>query len=180
MNPAPPPSFEQVYDEYFGFVWRNVANRGVPHAMMDDVVQEVFMVVHRKLPEFEGRSSLRTWLSAVVRRVVRDQLRKKSYQPAGEPLDDAREPVSLGESPAEALDHKTAVKLLDGLLEGMPESQREVFILYEIEQMTGSEVADALEVNENTVRTRLRAARRAFAAGVARFRAGQLWGGGRG
>ena len=54
-------TFRQVYDTYFAFVWRAAANRGVPAAAMDDVVQEVFLVVHRKLPEFEGRSTLRTW-----------------------------------------------------------------------------------------------------------------------
>ena len=172
------PSFEEVYESYFGFVWRNVANRGVPPSLMDDVVQEVFMVVHRKLPEFEGRSSLRTWLSAIVRGVVRDQLRKRGHRPAGEPMDDMD--LAGGVGPAEALEQKAAAELFDELVAGMSEAQREVFLLVEVEQMTGAEVAEALELNENTVRTRLRAARRLFAAGVARKRASERWGSPRG
>jgi RNA polymerase sigma-70 factor (ECF subfamily) len=166
---APPPSFEEVYETYFAFVWRNVLNRGVPTSAVDDVVQEVFMVVHRKLPGFEGRSSLRTWLAGVVRRVVMDHVRKRGNAPAGdEPL--VVESVSPGRGPGEELDAKAAMRALDDLLASMPETQREVFILHEIEEMTGREIADAVGANENTVHTRLRAARRIFREGLARLR----------
>jgi RNA polymerase sigma-70 factor (ECF subfamily) len=164
-----PPSFDDVYETYFGFVWRNVLNRGVPAAAVDDVVQEVFMVVHRKLAGFEGRSSLRTWLAGVVRRVVIDHVRKRGNAPAGdEPL--AADSVSLARGPSEELDAKAAARVLDELLARMPEAQREVFILHEIEEMTGREIADAVGANENTVHTRLRAARRIFEEGIARLR----------
>jgi RNA polymerase sigma-70 factor (ECF subfamily) len=166
---AAPPSFDDVYETYFGFVWRNVLNRGVPAAAVDDVVQEVFMVVHRKLAGFEGRSSLRTWLAGVVRRVVIDHVRKRGNAPAGdEPL--AADSVSLARGPSEELDAKAAARVLDELLARMPEAQREVFILHEIEEMTGREIADAVGANENTVHTRLRAARRIFEEGIARLR----------
>src|SRR5690349_5822056 len=69
--------FREVYDSHFAFVWRAVANRGVPPSALDDVVQEVFLVVHRKLDEFEGRSSVRTWLAGIVRRVVADHAKKR-------------------------------------------------------------------------------------------------------
>jgi hypothetical protein len=96
---APVPTFRELYDQYFAFVWRCVANRGVHAAALDDVVQEVFIVVHRKLPEFEGRSSLRTWLAGIVRRVVSDYLHKRGNQAAGDiPL--TREPATSA-SPAE-------------------------------------------------------------------------------
>jgi hypothetical protein len=65
-------TFREVYDRYFAFVWRCVANRGVRRSALDDVVQEVFIVVHRKLPEFQGRSSTRTWVAGIVRWVVTD------------------------------------------------------------------------------------------------------------
>jgi RNA polymerase sigma-70 factor (ECF subfamily) len=166
--PVSAPGFEEVYETYFGFVWRNVLNRGVPTSGVDDVVQEVFLVVHRKLPEFEGRSSLRTWLAAIVRRVVSDHVRKRGNAPAGEALVD--EGVSPQGGPAEAFEKKVAVLTLDRLLARMPEEQREVFILHEIEEMTGREIAEATSTNENTVHTRLRAARRIFQDGLASLR----------
>jgi RNA polymerase sigma-70 factor (ECF subfamily) len=168
--PLPTPSFDDVYDTHFTFVWRNVLNRGVPSSSVDDVVQEVFVVVHRKLAGFEGRSSMRTWLAGIVRRVVADHVRKRGNAPAGdEPL--ATDSPSEARGPAEELDAKAAARVLDQLLAQMPEAQREVFILHEVEQMTGREIAEAVGANENTVHTRLRAARRIFEEGLARLRA---------
>jgi RNA polymerase sigma-70 factor (ECF subfamily) len=167
--PLPPPRFDEVYDAHFAFVWRNVLNRGVPSSAVDDVVQEVFVVVHRKLPGFEGRSSLRTWLAGIVRRVVADHVRKRGNAPVGdEPLEN--DSPSEARGPAEELDAKAAARVLDQLLAQMPEAQREVFILHEIEQMTGREIAESVGANENTVHTRLRAARRIFEEGLARLR----------
>jgi RNA polymerase sigma-70 factor (ECF subfamily) len=161
-------SFREVYDDHFGFVWRSAANRGVPRAALDDVVQEVFIVIHRKLPEFEGRSSLRTWIAAIVRRVIADYVKKRGNQPAGDERLE-REPASeLALS--EQVERKAAAQLLDALLAKMTEEQREVFLLHEIEQMSGTEIADLTGANENTVWTRLRAARRIFQEGVARQR----------
>jgi RNA polymerase sigma-70 factor (ECF subfamily) len=166
---APPPAFDQVYDEHFAFVWRNVLNRGVPPSAVDDVVQEVFVVVHRKLGGFEGRSSMRTWLAGIVRRVVADHVRKRGNAPVGdEPLE--LDSPSDARGPAEELDAKAAARVLDELLARMPEAQREVFILHEIEEMTGREIAEAVGANENTVHTRLRAARRIFEEGLERLR----------
>ncbi len=164
---AKPPEFARVYDEYFGFVWRNVLNRGIPHSSVDDVVQEVFIVVHRKLPAFEGRSSLRTWLAGIARRVVSDHVRKRGNAPAGDPLE--VDVASVLADPAEALDNKVAARLVDGLLALMTDDQREVFMLHELEEMTGREIAETTGTNENTVHTRLRAARKIFQEGLSRL-----------
>src|SRR6185436_19202677 len=67
--------FEEVYEQNVTFVWRSARRLGVADAAIDDVVQEIFVVVHRRLREFEGRSSLKTWLFAIVLRVVRDHRR---------------------------------------------------------------------------------------------------------
>jgi RNA polymerase sigma-70 factor, ECF subfamily len=165
----PAPTFDEVYDAHFAFVWRNVLNRGIPSAAVDDVVQEVFVVVHRKLPGFEGRSSMRTWLAGIVRRVIADHVRKRGNAPVGDESLESESP-SEARGPAEELDAKTAARVLDELLARMPEAQREVFILHEIEQMTGREIAESVGANENTVHTRLRAARRIFEEGLARLR----------
>jgi RNA polymerase sigma-70 factor (ECF subfamily) len=161
--------FREVYDRYFAFVWRSAANRGVRQAALDDVVQEVFIVVHRKLPEFQGRSSLRTWIASVVRWVVTDYTRKRGNQPAGDQLPEHT--ASSGAMPLEELERKAAVQLLDALLSKMSEEQREVFVLHELEHMSGIEIAEITGTNENTVWSRLRAARKIFQEGVAREKA---------
>lgn len=163
-------TFRQVYDTYFGFVWRAVANRGVPAAAMDDVVQEVFLVVHRKLPEFEGRSTVRTWLSGVVRRVVADHVKKRGNRAAGdEHLEDHL--LKSDEDPAAELERRAAAELVDQLLEKMSAVQREVFVLYELEELTTREIAELTRANENTVQTRLKAARKIFQRALERHRA---------
>jgi RNA polymerase sigma-70 factor, ECF subfamily len=167
-----PPSFRAIYDEHFAFVWRLAANRGIPARALEDVAQEVFIVVHRKLPEFEGRSSLRTWIAAIVRRVVADYVKKRGNRAAGDESLTA-EPLA-GVSPAEQaeqLERKLALELLDSLLAKMTSDQREVFVLHELEHMSGAEIAALTASNENTVWTRLRAARRIFQEGVARQQA---------
>jgi RNA polymerase sigma-70 factor, ECF subfamily len=164
----PPPSFQEVYASYFGFVWRTAANRGIPRAALDDVTQEVFIVIDRKLHEFEGRASLRTWIAAIVRRVVADYIKKRGNRPAADETLE-REPAS--EADPERLEQNAALELLDGLLAKMSDEQREVFVLHEIEELSGAEIAEVTGVNENTVWTRLRAARRIFQEGVTRQRA---------
>jgi RNA polymerase sigma-70 factor (ECF subfamily) len=168
--PSPDVSFREVYDTYFAFVWRSVANRGVPASALDDVVQEVFLVVHRKLPEFEGRSTLRTWLSGIVRRVVSDHVKKRGNQPTGlEPLGEEDAGQSLDERGLELeLERRAAMKLVDELLAKMTNVQAEVFVLYELEQLTTREIAELTATNENTVQTRLKAARKLFQAGIER------------
>ncbi|HEX4335237.1 MAG TPA: sigma-70 family RNA polymerase sigma factor [Polyangiaceae bacterium] len=164
-------TFRQVYDTYFAFVWRAAANRGVPDAAMDDVVQEVFLVVHRKLAGFEGRSTLRTWLSGIVRRVVADHVKKRGNQAtAQETLDDHA--VEAADDPAEDLERRAAVELVEALLEKMSDAHRDVFVLYELEQLTTREIAELTKTNENTVQTRLKAARKTFQRGLERYRAG--------
>jgi RNA polymerase sigma-70 factor (ECF subfamily) len=165
------PSFQEVYASYFGFVWRTAANRGIPRAALDDVAQEVFIVVDRKLHEFEGRASLRTWIAAIVRRVVADYIKKRGNRPAGDETLE-REPASEPAN-SERAEQNAALELLDTLLAKMNDDQREVFVLHEIEELSGTEIAEITGCNENTVWTRLRAARRIFQEGVARQRARQ-------
>lgn len=173
VEPSPAPvhevlPFREVYDRYFAFVWRAASNRGVRRAALDDVVQEVFIVVHRKLPEFQGRSSMRTWIAGIVRWVVSDYVRKRGNQPAGDELPEHA--AHAGAMPSEELERKAAVELLEALLSKMTEEQREVFVLHELEHMSGIEIAEITALNENTVWSRLRAARKIFQEGVARHK----------
>jgi len=157
-------SFEQVYDAHFDFVWRYTRERGVPSQAVADVVQEIFIVIYRKLGSLEDRCSLQTWIAMVARRAARDHLRKRGNRPIGEPLEERG--VSSWAEPAEILEQRATLRWLEHLLSRMTEIQREVFILHEIEHMTGAEISEALGVNENTIHARLRAARRVVESGV--------------
>jgi RNA polymerase sigma-70 factor (ECF subfamily) len=168
-----PPAFADVYNQHFAFVYRLIVHRGVPLAAVDDVVQEVFIVVHRKLPAFRAQASVRTWLAAIARRVLADYRKKRGNQPAADEVLE-RDPIAPSTT-SEVLEQKAAARLLDELLAKMRDEQREAFVLHEIERLTSAEIAEITGANENTVRTRLRAARRIFEEGVLRQRARHAW-----
>jgi RNA polymerase sigma-70 factor (ECF subfamily) len=174
-TPAETVHFEAVYDDYFPFVWRSVLRLGVPAAQMDDVVQEIFLVVHRKLPGFEGRSTLKTWLYGIALRVARVHRIRARQAAAAEILDadDVRAPDAA--RPDEQAQSAEAARVVDALLDELDDDQREVFVLAELEQLTAPEIAEALGLKLNTVYSRLRLARAAFAEAAARHRARDGW-----
>lgn len=169
LQSAPPPSFEQVYESHFEFVWRTLRRLGVPDAALDDIVQDVFIVVYRRLQNFRGESSLKTWLFGILLRVLATH-RRTAQRRATEPLGD-REPLSHAPSPAAQVERAQARALLMQLLDALDEDRRIIFVSVEIEQMSCPDVAEALGVNLNTVYSRLRAARRDFEAVLSRHRA---------
>lgn len=162
-------SFDDVYDGYFDFVWRSLRRLGVPFSQLDDAAQDVFLVVHRRLGEFEGRSSVKTWLFGIVLRVARGVRRTAGRRPT-EPLSEHATIAGI-ETPVEATERAEAARLVHYLLENLEDDKRAVFVLAELEQMTAPEIADALAVNLNTVYSRLRSARREFASALERHRA---------
>lgn len=161
-----------VYDEHFAFVWRSLRRLGVPDRLLDDAAQDVFIVVHRRLGEFEGRSTLKSWLFGIARRVAHDHRRRISRKERTEELPEMLPDPRAGTPEVEAA-RAQAVKVLHELLAGLDDDKREVFVLAELEQMTVPEIADAIGANVNTVYSRLRAARAAFEAAVQRHRARQ-------
>src|SRR4051812_42799038 len=168
-------SFDDVYEEQFDFVWRSVRRLGVDPASTDDVVQEVFVVVYRKLGEFEGRSSLKTWLFGIVlhfvRRHRRSFKRKDAPNIALSPTDFEAMPDNRLPSPLEAAEAADDLRILDSLLSELDDDRREVFVLVHIEQMSPPEIAEILGVNLNTLYSRLRTARRDFEQALLRQRA---------
>lgn len=164
--PAVVPTFDEVYDEYFDFVWDNVRRLGVHAANVEDTVQNVFLVVHRRLGEFEGRSSLRTWLFGIAYRVVRDHRRTLRRKGGGEVLDD--ELADHAPGPDARAERAEALQVLLALLDEIDDDRRAVFVMAEVEQMSGREIAEALGIPENTVSSRLRVARQEFEKAVAR------------
>jgi RNA polymerase sigma-70 factor (ECF subfamily) len=170
-------TFARVYDLYFSFVWRMAHRLGTPRASVDDVTQEVFLIVHRRYSEFEERASIKSWLFAIVRNVVRSHrrslLRKNPHALHGDEASssDEIEDVRAGHDTQQ----REANRLVHALLEQLGEDKREVFVLVELEQMSAPEIALAIGIPVNTVYSRLRLARVEFAAAAARHRAKDDW-----
>lgn len=151
-----PSRFEAVYRQHHAFVWRNARRLGAPDDAVDDATHEVFLVVARRLDEFEGRADLRTWLFAITLHVVR-AIRRKEWTYTRrlqryaelkriEPQPDARQGAD-------------AAQVLRQMLGRLDEKRCTVFILSELEGMTTQEIARELELRPGTVDSRLRAAR---------------------
>lgn len=169
-----------LYEENFALIWRSVRRLGVDPCSVEDAVQDVFLVAHRRLADFEGRSSVKTWLFGIALRVARDYRRaarrKRSH---GIVPEDEAETSSVedtrGPSPLESASRAEAARRLHAILGELDEDKRAVFILAELEQMSAPEIADAVQANINTVYTRLRAARREFNEAIARDSARDGW-----
>ena len=174
LSPSPaatrPPPFDAVYAEHFAFVWRVLRRAGVSTAYLDDAAQETWVVVHRRLGTFEGRSSLRTWLAGVAMRVASDHRRWRRRKDPHDPLPDEPTFATTEPSPEAALQRAQSAQLLDRLLDAIPEERRAVFFLTELEQMSAPEVSEALGIPVNTVYSRLRVARAEFEAAASRLR----------
>ncbi|HUJ60473.1 MAG TPA: sigma-70 family RNA polymerase sigma factor [Kofleriaceae bacterium] len=154
------PSFDEIYAAHFAFVWRVLRAFGVPDAALEDAAQDVFVVVHRRLPEFEGRAMITTWLFAIARRVAGAHRRKDGRT---EPL--VAEPEGRADTFA-ALSRAQAAATVMAILDTMDEGRRVVFALVELEQLSVPEVARLLDLNLNTAYSRLRLARHEFEAAV--------------
>ncbi len=159
---------EALYAAHFDFVWRSARRLGVLPAQLDDVVQETFLVAYRRLAEFEGRSSERTWLFGIVLRVAKTHRRSLGRKAAEPLLLDVRDDRAGAD---EALEAGQARAVLEHLLGALDEDRRAVFILAELEEMTAPEIASALGVKLNTVYSRLRLARKDFEDALKRYRA---------
>jgi RNA polymerase sigma-70 factor (ECF subfamily) len=173
------PTFERVYEEFFDLVFRNVRRLGVPDAMVDDGVQEVFLVIHRRLGDFEGRSSLKTWILSIVARVAKDcrrSVRRKSPHSLGEgPVDADTVADERAADPHARAERSEAVRLLHRLLDTLDDDKRAVLVMAELEQQTVADIAEVLGENVNTIHARLRAARREFEQAAQRLRARDEW-----
>lgn len=163
----------RIYEQHADFVFRILRRLGVPASDVADATQEVFLTVHRALPEFQGRSSVPTWLFTICRSVARDRRRRahRRYEVLDATLVDA-EPDTSGDV-AIGFEQREQLMELDRLLDALSEEQRDVFILFELERMTGAEIADALGIPQGTVFSRLRLARAAFRAALSRHRANE-------
>jgi len=149
--------FDQVYADHAPFVWRVLRGMGVSEPLVEDAMQDVFMVVHRRLGEFDGLGSVKTWLFQIAYRTACSYRRKLRRAGDHEPFDDRHE--ARTRSPAEEAEQREALSLLAGLLDGLDDDKRAVLVLADIEEMTAPEIAVITGTPLNTVYSRLRRAR---------------------
>jgi RNA polymerase sigma-70 factor, ECF subfamily len=165
------PDLAGVYEAHFRYVWRCLRSLGVRDPQLDDALQDVFLVVQRRLPEFDGGAELRTWLYAIALRIARKYRERARREPAS--LEAAREqtpelpaaPEASGE-PALAVER---LALARRALAALDDEKREVFVFSRIEEMSAPEIASVVGIPINTVYSRLRAARLAFDAEITRL-----------
>ncbi|CAN5491056.1 RNA polymerase sigma factor [soil metagenome] len=158
-----------LYRDHVGFVWRSVRRLGVSERDLDDVCQEVFVIVHRKLATYDGSSSERTWLFGIARRVAADH-RKRAHvrrEELAAPTDFESRPSRASTEPG-AHDRSRARAVLDEILDELDEVKRAVFVLFELEEMPMNEVALAVECPLQTAYSRLAAARKQVDSAVRR------------
>jgi len=152
----------EVYEQHADFTWRTLRRLGVADEEARDAAHEVFLIVHAQLGSFEGRSSLRTWLFAICRSVARDFRRRQRRAGRLMAAIDVEEEIDLRADVGRAVEHQEQLAQLERILASLPTAQRNVFILFEIEKLTGEELAEILEIPLGTAYSRLQLARKAF------------------
>jgi len=160
---------EELVRAEFAYIWRLCRRLGLPAGDADDALQQVFLTASRRLREVR-RGSERAFLYGVAVNVAAKW--RQIHARRREDLQESFEVFDTGLPSAEALlDHQAELRLLDALLDAMPDDLRTVFVLHEIEQQTTAQIAEALGVAAGTVASRLRRAREDFSARLSRYRA---------
>ena len=154
------PDLTTLYSAHARQVWRTLLRLGVPPAAVEDAVQDVFLTAHQRLSGFEGRSNPATWLVGIAVRVAANARRASSRRGSLQLVDATLVDPSRG--PDQHLEQRRALQDLEQVLSRLPEEQREVVVLMDLEQLTAPQAAEALEVKLNTVYSRLRLGRAAL------------------
>jgi RNA polymerase sigma-70 factor, ECF subfamily len=171
---AAEPDVVQIYEQHFDFAWRSLRRLGVAPHDLEDAVQDVFFVVHRRLGDYQQRSTIKSWIFGIAIRVAKVYRHRASRQRLRVSVEDAVL-VSLQDSPEQARSHVQAAEQVQRLLDQLDDEKRVVFILAELEQLPAPEIVQALGIPLNTVYSRLRLARAAFEAGLRRIQAKDEW-----
>lgn len=158
--------FDAVYQAHIQTVARWVARLGGPGVDVEDVTQEVFLLVNRRLPEFRGESRLATWLFSITAKIVANDRRRRKIRRwwtrvAPLAVDGA---VATADTPLEELERRERRTQFYQALEALNERQRRVLILFELEEMSVAEIARLTGLRPGNVRVLLHRARVAFLA----------------
>jgi len=159
---------EQVYELHADFVWRSLQHLGVRDADLEDLGQEVFVTVHRRLSSFDGRSKLTTWLFGICLHLVQRH-RRRAYFRFELLHAEPPERVDL-ETPEALYAGEQSRQRLERLLDKLSPERRATFVLFEVEGMSCEEIAELTAVPVGTVYSRLHLARKLVTAAATRLR----------
>jgi RNA polymerase sigma-70 factor (ECF subfamily) len=158
---APCATPEAAFEQHFSMVWRSLRRLGVSEAAVDDAVQDVFLVLHRRWADFQHQSSLRTWIYGILLRVASDHNRRARRERARW-SPEVPELESPSDSPDRIYQQREAAGLLRRALGQLDEKEREMLVLVDLEESSVVDAADALGINLNTAYSRLRRGRQSF------------------
>lgn len=158
----PPLDARQLFKAHFSFVWRLLRRLGVPPALLDDAMQDVFLVIHRRNQVLTQTRTVKALLAGIAFKVARNYRRRAHRQGPTEPISAAADQPAVAVDPEQAVSRAQALQRAQSLLDALSEEQKTVFAMVEIEGLSGPEVAEALEISVNTVYSRLRLAREMF------------------
>ncbi len=156
-----------VFAEHGAYAWRVLRRLGVQECDAEDVCQEVFLVVHKKLAEFEGRSTVRTWVYGICVRAASDYRKRASRR--HETVTESPPELPSASDPHGETAGRQARAMLDRIVDELDDDKRAVFVLYEIEELTMNDVAAAVGCPVQTAYSRLHAARSIVEKAAARL-----------
>lgn len=156
------PSIAALYAAHAQRVGRWAARLGEPGFDVEDIVQEVFLVAHRRLSEFRPEARATTWLFGITRNVVRGRRRKRWGRERSLGEDETPELPDLGPSPADALERRQTTERVYRILATMNDRYREHLILFELEGLSGEAIAELTGTKVSNVWVTLSRARAQF------------------
>jgi RNA polymerase sigma-70 factor, ECF subfamily len=159
-----------VYAEHKQFVWSMLHRLGAREADLEDVFQEVFVVVHRRLPEFRPGAPMQPWLFGICVRLLANHRRRAHRSRELASSDSLDWYATAADTSEEIVAQEQARRVLEAILDSISEKKRVVFVMFEIEGLSCEEIAAALGVPVGTVYSRLHSARKAFARRLERHR----------
>lgn len=168
-NPSPgqPPLLDlrMIYDQHAEFLWKSLYRMGIAEADLPDVTQEVLLVLHRKLDQYDGNCRITSFLFGICLHVAATA--RRTRQRRREEFVDPElhmDRMSTVEDPEHALASTDARRKLNQALDALNPEKRAVFVMYELEELPCAEIAQLLDIPKGTVFSRLHAARAEFKA----------------
>jgi RNA polymerase sigma-70 factor (ECF subfamily) len=158
------PGLASLYQAHAGRIGRWATRLGGPGLDAEDAVQEVFLVAHRRLPEWRGDAQITSWLYRITEHVVHRQRRKQRARPwlCGLAADFAADLPADRPSPVDELQRQHAVRAVHRALDALDREQRAALVLFELEGLSGAEIASRTGTKVATVWVRLHRARAQF------------------